>query len=429
MRDLVLEIARLLGLPATTEGLDLPGQLRLSLGEGPGLRFVLTTLAPFGGVADLSLAADVDASLEAAITGQIALHLDLGSAPWGRVDVVVERSSDGLSLVVTPQLGRPIRFLPTFSGFADLAAGLVTLLPRVLDALVAEVSGAGGPLLPMALEIAAGLEVYDPVGGFAAHADKLADLAAPGALSRVGLAARAPLAASLARLFADASSPLAGTLPGTFVAEQGLVRWTLPSLGGGTLSLVAGWDELGPRLALTIDGLAPVGSAALHVDVSHGSGTTSLSAALDVDLAPSLGVFVAPRLAVAAAGAQSPVLTFLPLGAGSEAILTVRLAPDAAVIADVGAAKAVATRAAALAGRLLLDLAAGELDHALFAGGPTARAVLIGSASGRSRNGRRALARVRRCPRRPTPSAACSRRSVRGQARRSISAARPHSRS
>jgi len=250
----------------------------------------------------------------------------------------------------------------------------------VLDALVVELSGPGGPLLPIALEIAAGLEIYDPVGGFGAHADRLADLAAPGALSRVGLAARAPLAASLGRLFTDTASPLAGALPGTVVVEQGLVRWTSPSLGGGTLSLVAGWDTAGPRLAVTIDGLAPVGSAVLHVDVSHGAGTTALSAALDVDLASSLGVAVAPRLAVATAGgAASPALTFLPLGAGSEAILTVRLAPDAAVIADVGAPKAVAMRAATLAGRLLLDLAASELDDPLFAGGPAARAVLVGA--------------------------------------------------
>jgi len=388
--SLLADVGKALGLPIQGGVVALPGAFRLSVqapppaGSAGVLALLLETDAPLGGVATLALSADIDAKLEIALTAQLGLHLQLGSAPWATIDVTLEKTPAGLSLLVTPAGQTAVRLLPTFGGFGALAAGLTRFLPRVLDSLVTALSSGGQPaLLQAALALADALGVHDAAGGFAAHADALGDLAAPGALGRVALGARPAVVAALARLFQDPGSPLAGALPGTFAITGGTLQWTAPSLApsAGTMVLGLGFDDGGPRLELALDGLRVAGAAALTARVVHSGGQTSLRAAVDCDLLPALGVALQPRLALAAGGdAPAPfALTFLPLGAGSEGVLAIALAPAPSISLGVGAADAVAALAMMFGGRALLRTADAALDTPLYTGGPTTRALLLGA--------------------------------------------------
>jgi hypothetical protein len=365
--------------PTTSPSIPLPAGLRLSVDDGPDLRLRLATDAPIAGAIDIALTAEIDSSFGVKPGGKIGIQLALPASPWTSLGIVFQVDGSGISLVLSPGDGStPIRLLPTFGGFGALGAALEALLPRVLDSLV----GALGTPLPtpatIALDLAAALGVYDTAGGFAAHADALRGLTTPGAFARVQTSARAGIAAAIARVFTDPGSPLAGSIPGSVALADGLVRWTLPSMpgGAGSLALAFGWDNAGPRAEAIFDGVRLAGAATIGASMTHAAGQTAVAAALDLDLLPTLGLAVAPRLALTGAGAGDLAVHLLPLGAGTDGIIDVALAPQPGVTLGSGAGAPLAEVAGTLAGNAILRRVGSSLDTAIAPGAPTVRALL-----------------------------------------------------
>jgi Family of unknown function (DUF6603) len=378
---LLAMVGRAAGLPPIT-GLRLPRGIEVKASGSDRVAVAIATTEPLGGVVSLDLGLEIDALRSAVPTGSVTIETPLPGT-WPGVAIRFAMTSQGVSLVVTPEGAAPIRLLPSFSGLGDLAAGAAALLPSVLDAVV---SALGPPELRsatalLALEVATALELYDEQGGFAAHAARLRELASPAALVGLGANVQANAATAVHALVAGPTSPLRDSLPGQWNAQGPLLTWAIdiaPPLGSGELSLGAGWDDAGPTLTVDVVDFQP-SAAPVLMSVSAGvvGGQASCDAAVSLPLASSVGIDVTPVVVVTTDAGRFGV-TFAPLGAGTEAVLSLELAPKPSLHLGPGGAAALARRwLLPLALRFALDAASAQIGDPLWAAGPSARKLLL----------------------------------------------------
>jgi hypothetical protein len=143
-------------------------------------------------------------------------------------------------------------------------------------------------LLPLALDVATALDLYDSAGGFAAHAAQLTALLDGGRFASVSAAARTAFLSAVAALFNDPSSPLNGALPGTIAVSGSTVGWTYPlpaGLGTGSLAIAVSWDAGGPTIAVSAPDLVPANSpVTVSLSAGYASGALALSAGIGLAL-------------------------------------------------------------------------------------------------------------------------------------------------
>jgi hypothetical protein len=370
------------GFPAGP-GLTLPGGFQIAA-SGAGtdadpVTLMLSTTAPIGGVVGVQAGVAFDTLMH--VTPKGALTLTISNLPaagvlaWTDLTVAFGASTSGLTLSVTPKPGSTIQILPTFSGLGALAQNLKALLPSALDDLVDALSIPGPPpaLLTASLQVATALGIYDNVGKFSLHADKLKALTDGNWTSALGLssATQSQVATAIAGLFSGAS-PLSGTIPGTVSASGQTVTWNL-ALGGadaGTLSIGLGWDSSGPTASLGLSAFK-LGNGALTADVSagYGSGQVQCSTALGVNLASSLGLNVTPKFTASVSGGSFSV-KLLPLASGGGyGPLKVTIAPSPSVSFDTGGAAQLAENLLLpLVSELVLKAATAELASPVWPG-------------------------------------------------------------
>ena len=231
----------------------LPAGLTLSASGTNPTVLALATGTPLGGVLSVSLGVSIDATRHLAPAGTLGIEVPL-TGTWPSLTLTLGVSSSGVSLVVAPGGQTPIQLLPTFSGFGALAAAAEALLPQALDGLLAALPA--GPITPLALEVATALDLYDPAGGFAAHAAQLVALTSGNWMATVQDAARSAFLAAVSAVFNDPGSPLHGALPGTIAVSGSAIGWSYP-VAGGSLGIGTGWDSSGPTVSFTAAGLAP----------------------------------------------------------------------------------------------------------------------------------------------------------------------------
>ena len=340
-------------------GLALPGGLQLTASGTNPTTLQLATTAPLGGALSLSLSAAVDALRHVTPAGTLGLHVALPGS-WGGVTLAFGAGAAGVTLDVTPDGGAAIRLLPAFSGLGALAGAAEALLPAALD----EVAGAvpASAVRSAALDVAEAFGLYDAAGGFAAHA------AAWKALSFRALTASAQAAAASA-----AATLFQKVLPAGAVTASGTgVTFTV-----APFSASAGWDAAGPSLTVKTTALKQAaGGVTADVTAGYAAGAVVLSAALGLDLRSSLGLAVVPQLRLDVAGGRV-ALQFLPLGAGTDSILALRLAPTPGVtLAGDAPAQLARTWLLPIAADLLLAAEQANFAKALWAGGPTVQSVL-----------------------------------------------------
>lgn len=363
----------------------LPGGLALTAAGADPTTIELTTATPLGGVVSLAIGAAVDRTRHLAPVGTITVQAPAAAGADPGPSLMFSVGAAGLALSVTTggATSTAIQLLPVFDGAAALAGAAAKLLPAALDTLVSAVAPGPGPpppLVALTLDVASALDLYDTAGGFAAHTAQLAAMAADGWLAAVPPSTRTQFVAAAERYFTGPASPLAGTLPGAFTSAGSALVWTYPlpsGIASGTLSLTAGWDTLGPVLTVHAAGVTladgPV-TATFGGGFAGGSLTAGAIAALD--LAGSVGLDVAPQLALTLTG-SGVTLTLVPLGPGTDSVLAVPLAPAGPLTASADAAQRLLTGwAIPLAAKAILDADSAILSTPLWNGGPTAATAL-----------------------------------------------------
>jgi len=301
LATLLTAVAKALGQAGP--GLQLPGGLNLTVSGTTQPRFTLGTVAPLGGVVGLDAQLTIDELLHPHPGGGIQLAIPAaGPFPGLSVAFGVDALAR-VTLAVTPTGGAPIQLLPQFSGFGALLAGIgQSLLPAVLDRLNLEL-GAGTPVKQAALQVAGALNLYDEIGGFAAHATQWGQLLSGGSIGS--------LSGSLRTAFLGAAPGLLNAVvgPGQFAIQPGsnLIAWTPPAIGGlsGSLQLAVGWDGSGPAFSLGATALK-FGSAPVVLSFSGGvsAGAPVMVLAAGVDLQALTGIAATPgvRVSLGAAG-------------------------------------------------------------------------------------------------------------------------------
>ncbi|HEY6481280.1 MAG TPA: DUF6603 domain-containing protein, partial [Streptosporangiaceae bacterium] len=366
------KVSQLLALPG-----PLPGGLTLAASGTSPTTIALTTSPgqPLGGVLDLSLGVSIDAARHLTPAGSIGLTATLGGT-WPSVTITFGVSAAGVTLTVTPGAGRPIELLPAFGGAADLAGAAEALLPQALDGLRTALPA--GPILPLALDVAAALDLYDSAGGFAAHASQLAALLGGGWFAQLSAAARTAFLTAVTAVFNDPSSPLNGALPGTIAVTgtgpASTVGWTYPlpaGLGTGSLAVAVGWDASGPTVTVGAQNVAPAAApVTLSLTAGYAGGALALDAGVGISLA-ALGITVVPELQLALGGSGLE-LSFLPLGSSAGSTLAIAVLPAPRVTAAAGAAAAlVDAYAIPLVADLLIGATGSDFSRAAWTGGPT----------------------------------------------------------
>ena len=374
-------------------GLSLPGGLQLTA-SGAGTDASPTTLqlattALIGGVLGVTTGVSFDSLWHVKPSGSITLTIPLPGTGWTGLTITFGASDAGVSLVLAPQAAgvAPIQILPTFSGLGALAGAAEALLPQALDALVAAIGTS--TVMTLVLDVAAAFNIYDSVGGFAAHADEMKTLLETNWLAGFNSTEQTAAATAIAGLFGGAS-PLAGVLPGTVTATAGAVKWALP-LGGsdsGNLALTLGWDSSGPTVLLGLSSVK-LGAGALAIDAAAGyaGGNIAVSTAFALHLEDAIGIALTPTLAVSEAGGKFQ-LEFYPLAnGGANGPVTIDLLPPAVHMGAGGAAGIVNQWLIPLVADMLFTATKGSLNSALWTGGPTLQAVLIGSQIAQSGGG------------------------------------------
>ncbi len=301
----------------------LPAGLTLAAaGSNPTL-ISLATGAPIGGVLDLSVAVSIDATRHLAPSGTIGIQTPLGGS-WPSLELSLGVSESGITLTVTPGGGTAIELLPTFGGAAALTGAVAALLPQALDGLRTALPA--GPILPLALDLATALDLYDSVGGFGAHANQLEALTNGGWMSSLGTAARTAALNAAAALFNDVSSPLHGEIPGTVAVAGSTITWS-DAVAGGTAELELGWDGSGPTIVLSLVDLAPGGSPlTVSLTAGYAAGALAVEASVGVSLQSSLGITVVPDIELSLSGSALS-LALQPLGSAQASTLSWRCCP------------------------------------------------------------------------------------------------------
>jgi hypothetical protein len=367
VRGLLADAAGAIGLAVRDDGaVELPGGLAVTAtGTGDGrLRLGLATPADglaIEGAATLALdaAVAVDGGRGAAPSAEVALTADVPGG-WGTVTLQAALTADGVRIAVRPATADELVLVPRFSGWEGVVgAAAERLLGEALDALAGAVPA--GPIRSAALGVAHALDVFDT--SFADGALALRELTIDTIRERAQAAAQA-VTALLERSLADVL-PAGATL----TADGAAARLEVPGILGGPLSLGAELD--GPAVALALAGAA--GPARLDVALRWADAPAG-NVDLELDLGRALGFTLRPVLAVRL-GELSVAL--LPLGAGTGDRARIELAPAPGVtLTAAGRAEVGRTWLAPPALRVLLDAAGDRLDRSVYAGGPTARALL-----------------------------------------------------
>ncbi len=379
------------GLPAGP-GITLPGGLQITA-SGAGTAASPTTLnlsttVPIGEVVSISAGVAIDPQMHITPVGNASVTVPLpggGALPWTGITIAFGAAASGITLAATPQPGDPIQILPTFSGLGSLAAGLEALLPRALDELVKGITALGPPsfLFTAALDVVTAVGIYDSVGGFAAHADKIKALADGNWTAALGLSSSTQqnIATAIAGVF-GAGSPFAITAPDSVSASGSLVVWT-HTLGGGdagSLTVGLGWDGSGPTASVGIAGFK-LGAGALTIDLNagYGSGSVQCTADLGVSLQSSLGIAIVPKLQVRVAG-NAFTVNFLPLATGTaDGALVLEIAPTPGLTSNSDSVvQFVLDVLVPLVADVLLHAAVGELTSPVWPGSSqTVESVLV----------------------------------------------------
>ncbi len=371
------KLTQLLGLlPA------LPAGLTVTATGSPGAPTItLNTGAPLGGVISISAGVAFDATGHAIPAVTIGVTTPT-TGTWPNVGLTLGVSASGLSLVLTPGGMAAIELLPTFDGAAALAGAAKKLLPEALDALLAAVApGPKPPLVTLALDVATALDLYDAVGGFAAHAAQLAALTGPGWFAALSGSARTAFLTAASAWFNDPTSPLHNALPGTIAVAGNALIWSYPlpgAIGSGSVALTAGWDGSGPTITIGTTILA-LANAPVTASLTGGfaAGNAALSGGLGVSLQSSLGLAVVPQLAFSLGGGTPASLALLPLGAGTASTLSLQLAPSVSLTAAAGApVTLVEDWVIPLAADLLINATGTDFAQPVYTGGPAIDALL-----------------------------------------------------
>ena len=364
-------------------GLALPGGFRITAAGTPATVTLatsppLTIPAPNGsGRLDVALTATIDRRSQVTPGGQLVIDLPL-DATWGGLTLTLGLVSGAVSLSITPRPPgggpalAPIMLLPRFGGLGPLAADAAqALLPAVLDAIAGQLPAPMPPLADAALSVADALGLHggpaDP--SFAAHAAQLRVLAQPGALSDL---AATSLPGALVSLWTTAG------LPGTLSADgQDGVRWA-GTIAGATAGVRVGWAA-GLGISVSIDGLTAGPVLVSHLGAGLSGGTPSAAAdiavALPADAETLLGLRFAPQLSVGATGG-TVTAALVPLGAGTDATLALRLLPQPGVVVGPGGPEALIEQwAVPLAANAIVSLLRLDQVH-VWAGGPALGDVL-----------------------------------------------------
>jgi len=366
-------------------GLSLPGGLQVTA-SGAGTDASPTTLqlattSDIGGVVGITAGVSFDSTMHITPSGSINLTIGLPGTGWGGVVITFGASASGVSLVVAPQaMGvAPIQILPTFSGLGALAGAAEALLPQALDALVSAIGASS--IMTLVLDVAAASNIYDSVGGFAAHADELKTLLQANWLAGFNSSEQAAVANAITALFSG-GSPLAGVLPGSVSASAGTVKWALPLSGSdsGNLALTLGWDASGPTVLVGLSSVK-LGDGALAIDASAGyaDGNIAFSTGFGLHLENAIGIALAPTLAVSESRGKFQI-EFYPLADGTaNGPITIDLVPPAVHMGAGGAIGIVNQWLIPLIADMLFTATQSSLNSPLWSGGPTLQTVLIGS--------------------------------------------------
>ena len=378
-------------------GLTLPGNLQL-MASGAGtdadpVTIQLATSAAIGGVVNITGGVSFDKLIHPRPTGSVSITIPLPAAvagAWSSITINFGAGASGVTLSIAPVSTPPtppIQILPTFSGLGALAGVAEALLPQVLDATVTAI----GPstVMTLTLDVAAALNIYDTVGGFAAHADTLKSMLNGSFLSGFSAAQRGSIATAIAGVFSG-GSPLAGILPGSVSAgtgpNAGVVTWSLPLSGAdsGTVNVSLGWDATGPTATVSLADFK-LGDGALGITASGGyaAGSVTVSAALGAHLDSALGIPVMPTLSLTESGSNFQ-LEFYPLASGSGGTfsvgpITVDFIPPALHMAAGGPVALIEQFLIPLVGNTVLAAVKDKFSITLWTGGPTVQAVLTGS--------------------------------------------------
>jgi Family of unknown function (DUF6603) len=358
----------------------LPGGLTLNVSGKDPTTITLATGTPLGGV--LTIGAGVTLDRTGHATPAVTLGLDTPTGgTWPSIALAFGASAAGLSLSLTPGGTAPIQLLPNFDGAAALAGAAKKLLPEALDAFLAAVApGPKPPLVTLALDVATALDLYDAVGGFAAHGTELAALTGAGWFGSLSTTARGAFVTAATAYFNDPTSPLHAALPGTISAAGNALSWAFPlpsALGSGSVAVTAGWDGGGPTLAVGATDLALAnGPITTTLAGGYAAGAAKLSGALGLSLQSSLGLSVVPQIAFTLGGG-APSLALLPLGPGTAATFSLQFAPSVKLTAASGApASLVEDWVLPLVADLLIAATGTGFAQPLYSGGPTIETLL-----------------------------------------------------
>jgi hypothetical protein len=368
------KLTALIGLlPALPAGLTLT-----ATGKSP-TTLTLATGAPIGGVLTLNAGIGLDATGHATPTVTIGVNAPTGGS-WPQIALSFGTASTGLSLVLTPSNAPPIQILPTFDGAAALASAAKKLLPDALDAVLNAVApGPKPPLVTLALDVAAALDLYDTTGGFSAHAAQLAAMTGTGWFAALPTTTRSAFTTAASAYFNDPSSPLHSTLPGAITISGSTLDWnfTLPAaIGSGSMGVTAGWDGSGPTITLGASNLALAnGPIAVSLAGGYARGRAALSGGLGLSVQSSLGLSIVPQLAFSLGGSNPASLSLLPLGTGST--LSLQLAPTVSLTAAPGATTTLINDwVVPLVADLLIGATGTSFTQPVYGGGPTYETLL-----------------------------------------------------
>lgn len=323
-------------------GLILPGGVTLAAtGKNPTTLALSSDPQTPVGPASFSLGLVIDATRhltpQAAVTIAVPFPGNIGPLAWQSVSIAFGASASGVSLVLTPTPGQPIRLLPTFDGAAALTGAAAKLLPTALDRLV----GALPPSSPgrtAALAVATALGIYDPTNGFDNHDVKFAALLSGAWFASI---THADAINAVASLF-TATSPLLPTPVGVSVnvapssgPDTIIFKYIQVSPQPVSVTLTAGWDNNNPLITLDASYTGP-NNAPFTADVSCGydSGIfLSATIAIDLNAYGLLDLAIVPEFVIGL-DSNGVKIDFLPLGHGTDTILDIHLVPTFSVSAS-----------------------------------------------------------------------------------------------
>ena len=386
VRALFDAVAAALGVSGTN-GIQLPGGIVLAATGSDPLTFSLAGTIPLPAATDeieLQVGLGVTRTLNVAPSGRVIVRFALPGSSWSAIEIEAGADPAGLALSVKPSAAPRIELLPRFSGFGALAAGAVSLLPSVLQAIVDEL--APQPMLSTGvlragLNVARAFGIYDfDAAGFEApaRASELGRILEPGWLETKATSGTV-IAQAIGGLFQDPAPVI--DLPGQVAVTGGEIEWAYPLGTAGTVSASIGWSgavTTAPPI-LTI-GLAATKIGPVVFDSVRLGYSDGLLCALTLHLDPGGELaFIDPALAFRFVNDRVEFELY-PLGAATSNDLRITLLPDPAVTMSTNGPIAIIEQwALPLAATLLLREFQTDLDTPFWTGGPTARGIVEGA--------------------------------------------------